>query len=129
MTGLFRGIRKKDWLVPAENGYPEMVSEEAFQPDLREIVEGCHETSITWNKDPKALLFARKARAEFGVVSVAESGLAMALGQIQGGLSHRESPTEANPFHGDLLFRANLDKHRRRVICQLLSLHAARVVE
>ncbi len=129
MRVFFRGIRKKDWLIPAENGYPEMVSEEAFQPDLRTSRIDCHETSITWNREPASLQFARKARAEFGVISVSQEGLTSALGQFGGALSHQESPTETNPFHGDLLFKSNLDKHRRRVLCQLLSLNAIRESE
>lgn len=127
-----RGLRKKDWLGPNDE-----VLGVAFDPDKRTAdarKDGGEETSINFEDDAQALSFtlSQKDQAQHGAARLplrAIENVNTLPGSLDTLTIERQpiagtADTRGNPYHGNIVFRKDIQKQIKRMICGALALAA-----
>lgn len=122
-----RGIREEEHFLPHGQ-----ISLQAFKPDDRTETlrgDGFIETSINWEDDEKAHnLTAEQFR--FGYVKINKSfrdNLIEKQSTLSGLFDYERKIEPDNPYHGNILFRANLEKPINLMIMANIALHCEEI--
>lgn len=123
----WRGIPNKGYV---SNGH---VLPDAFQFDKEEREDGFRELSINWNDCEESLTIALNQKKDNGkkqfgggVANLSLSLVELILSEYikQGCFSYERREIDGNPYHGNLLVAASLEKPRRSLISNGLALAA-----
>src|SRR5712692_303507 len=106
-----RGICLQKWILPER-----VVDTAAFVPDPPPVPreDGASEVSVNWEDNPEVLTFtlANRATSEHGAARLprAEIERVSRRSAIDRPLNCERKPELANPYHGNVLFKAGLSK-------------------
>jgi len=118
---LVRGLRKKDAIVQGK------VSLVAFVPDGKRP-NGGREASVNWEDDEGALpqVLADKKNSAHGAARVARAWIdeVAASEGCDGALAYERQSLPENSYHGNLVYTADLENVRERMIASCIALKA-----
>lgn len=131
-----RGLRTKKWIKP--NG---AIGADAFMPDEKTAKKRRekgwtppgNETSINWEDSAEAVSLSLRdgENAKYGAARLPTKFLELApeLPEAPGIIGWERREEDDNPFHGNLLFDENVEKHRVKCVAAYLALCSTKIDE
>jgi hypothetical protein len=122
-----RGLRKLDWVD--EN----IIQTPAYVPDHRTAEtrkDGGQETSINWEDDAgvEEFTLSNKDNAKYGAARISASHIQATSDQTQmfkDSLSYERKPLDGNDYHGNIVFKADLNRRTVKMLAAALALKSA----